>query len=101
MSVKSKFLSVTASLLLLTILMLPANAASVDVADPEAMLPVDIIIDQDNKEIRKVYELSPSTDPSTLPMDQFERDGLRYLREHPPEGHSLEYADCRLSLLSA
>lgn len=24
-----------------------------------------------------------------------------YLREHPPEGHSLEYADCRLSLLSA
>ena len=78
MSVKSKFLSVTASLLLLTILMLPANAASVDVADPEAMLPVDIIIDQDNKEIRKVYDLSPSTDPSTLPMEQFDRDGLRY-----------------------
>ena len=75
---KSKFLSVTASLLLLTILMLPANAASVDVADPEAMLPVDIIIDQDNKEIRKVYDLSPSTDPSTLPMEQFDRDGLRY-----------------------
>ena len=24
-----------------------------------------------------------------------------YLREHPPKGHSLEYADCRLSLLSA
>ena len=24
-----------------------------------------------------------------------------YLREHPPQGHSLEYADCRLSLLSA
>ena len=98
---KSKFLSATASLLLLTILMLPANAASVDVADPKAMLPVDIIIDQDNKEIRKVYDISPSTDPSTLPMDQFERDGLRYLREHPPEGHSMEYADCRLSLLSA
>ena len=78
MSVKSKFLSATASLLLLTILMLPANAASVDVADPKAMLPVDIIIDQDNKEIRKVYDLSPSTDPSTLPMEQFDRDGLRY-----------------------
>ena len=75
---KSKFLSVIASLLLLTILMLPANAASVDVADPKAMLPVDIIIDQDNKEIRKVYDLSPSTDPSTLPMEQFDRDGLRY-----------------------
>ena len=24
-----------------------------------------------------------------------------YLREHPTEGHSMEYADCRLSLLSA
>ena len=24
-----------------------------------------------------------------------------YLRENPPQGHSLEYADCRLSLLSA
>ena len=42
------------------------------------MLPVDIIIDQDNKEIRKVYDLSPNTDPSTLPMEQFERDGLLY-----------------------
>lgn len=78
MSVKSKIKSATASLLLLTMLTLPANAASVDIADPEAMLPVDIIIDQDNKEIRKVYDLSPSTDPSTLPMEQFDRDGLRY-----------------------
>src|SRR5699024_1588651 len=78
MSVKSKFLSVTASLLLLTILMLPANPTSVDVADPEAMLPVDIIIDQDNKEIRNVYDLSPSTDPSTLPIEQCDRAGLPY-----------------------
>ena len=44
MSVKNKILSVTASLLLLTILTLPAGAVSVDVADPDAMLPVDIII---------------------------------------------------------
>ena len=78
MSVKNKILSVTASLLLLTILTLPAGAVSVDVADPDAMLPVDIILDQDNKEIRKVYDLSPNTDPSTLPMGQFERDGLLY-----------------------
>lgn len=75
---KNKFLTVTASLLLLTMLMLPAGAAGVDVTDPEAMLPVDIIIDQDNKEIRKVYDLSPDTDPSTLPMEPFERDGLLY-----------------------
>ena len=78
MSVKKKFLSVTASLLLLTMLTLPAGAVSVDVTDPDAMLPVDIILDQENKEIRKVYDLSPNTDPSTLPMGQFERDGLLY-----------------------
>lgn len=29
------------------------------------------------------------------------RVALQYLRENPPQGHSLEYADCRLSLLSA
>ena len=75
---KKKFLSVTASLLLLTMLTLPAGAVSVDVTDPDAMLPVDIILDQENKEIRKVYDLSPNTDPSTLPMGQFERDGLLY-----------------------
>ena len=59
-------------------LTLPAGAVSLDVTDPDAMLPVDIILDQDNKEIRKVYDLSPNTDPSTLPMGQFERDGLLY-----------------------
>ena len=68
---KNKILSLTASLLLLTMLTLPVGAVSVDVTDPDAMLPVDI-------EIRKVYDLSPSTDPSTLPMGQFERDGLLY-----------------------
>ena len=78
MSVKNKILSLTASLLLLTMLTLPAGAVSLDVTDPDAMLPVDIILDQDNKEIRKVYDLSPNTDPSTLPMGQFERDGLLY-----------------------
>lgn len=59
-------------------LTIPAGAANVDVTDPDAMLPVDIILDQDNREIRKVYDLSPNTDPSTLPMQQFERDGLLY-----------------------
>ena len=78
MSVKNKFLFVTASLLLLTMLTLPASASSVDVTDPDAMLPVDIILDQENREIRKVYDLSPNTDPSTLPMGQFERDGFLY-----------------------
>lgn len=71
-----KLLSIPILLLLLTSLALPAGA--VDLANPDAVLPVDIIIDQDVKEIRKVYDLSPNTDPSTLPMGAFERDGLSY-----------------------
>ncbi len=75
---KKRFISLLVSLLVLTALVLPAGAASVDLADPEALLPVDIIIDQDSREIRKVYDLSPNTDPATLPMEAFERDGSRY-----------------------
>lgn len=76
MSVKNKILSLAASLLLLPMLTLPAGAVSMDATDPDTMLPVNIILNQDNKEIRKVYDLSHNTDPSTLPMGQFERDGL-------------------------
>ena len=75
---KKRLISLPVSLLLLTMLVLPAGAAAVDLADLDAMLPVDIVIDQDAKEIRKVYDLSPNTDPSTLPMAPFERDGLQY-----------------------
>lgn len=75
---KKRMISLPVSLLLLTMLVLPAGAASVDLADPDAMLPVDIVIDQEAREIRKVYDLSPNTDPSMLPMASFERDGLQY-----------------------
>ena len=51
---KKKIFSISASLLLLTMLVIPADATNVDVTDPDAMLPVDIILDQDNREIRKV-----------------------------------------------
>ena len=74
-----KAISSLAALFLVVTLALPASAASIsDVADPESLYPVDIILDLDSREIRKVYDLSPSTDPSTLPMAAFERDGLEY-----------------------
>lgn len=74
-----KAISSLAALFLVVTLALPASAASIsDVANSELLYPVDIILDLDNREIRKVYDLSPSTDPSTLPMAAFERDGLEY-----------------------
>ena len=64
-----KAISSLAALFLVVTLALPASAASIsDVANPESLYPVDIILDLDNREIRKVYDLSPSADPSTLPM---------------------------------
>lgn len=74
-----KLISLSASILMAAMLALPAWAAA-DLSDPEALLPVDIIVDQEAREIRKVYDLSPSTDPSTLPMDSFQRDGIQYER---------------------
>ena len=75
---RKRFISLSVPLLLLAMLALPAQAASANLSDSEALLPVDIIIDQDSREIRKVYDLSPNTDPAMLPMEAFERDGSRY-----------------------
>ena len=74
---RKRFISLSVSLLLLAMLALPAQAASANLSDSEALLPVDIIIDQDSREIRKVYDLSPNTDPAMLPMEAFEHDGSR------------------------
>lgn len=73
---KRAFASLIASMLLVATLSLPAAAA--DLSDPDALLPVDIILDQEAHEIRKVYDLSPTTDPSTLPREAFDRDGYHY-----------------------
>ena len=75
MSVKNKILSLTASLLLLTMLTLPAGAVSLDVTDPDAMLPVDIIPDpsveqtpdtqQSSEEVQQPQEQNTATEPNS------------------------------------
>lgn len=62
---KRTLTALIAAALLIAALALPAAAA--DWTDPDALLPVDIILNQEALEIRKVYDLSPTTDPSTLP----------------------------------
>lgn len=73
---KRVFASLIAMVLLITALALPASAT--DWTDSDALLPVDIILNQEALEIRKVYDLSPTTDPSTLPREAFDRDNCRY-----------------------
>ena len=102
---KKRLISLPVSLLLLTMLVLPAGAAAVDLADPDAMLPVDIIIDQDAKEIRKVYDLSPEQDPAGIPRSDFEQDGFHYtltdlLRQELPEHDERQHTET-VSLQSA
>lgn len=76
---KKKFISISVTVLMMAMMAVSASAAgSASLSDPDALLPVDIVIDTEAKEIRKVYDLSPNTDPSTLPMSGFERDGMRY-----------------------
>ena len=48
---KKKIFSISASLLLLTMVVIPADATNVDFTDTDAMLPVDIILDQEKREI--------------------------------------------------
>lgn len=73
---KRALVSLMASVLLMTTLILPT--ASADWTDPDTLLPVDIVLNQEALEIRKVYDLSPTTDPSTLPREAFDRDNCRY-----------------------
>lgn len=73
---KRTLTALIAAVLLIAALALPVAAA--DWSDPDALLPVDIILNQEALEIRKVYDLSPTTDPSTLPRESFDRDGCRY-----------------------
>ena len=76
---RKRFASISATLMILSMLAIPAGATSAStLADPDAMLPVDIVVDTQANEIRKVYDLSPNTDPSTLPMATFERDEMLY-----------------------
>lgn len=47
-------------------------------SDSAELLPVDVIQDPEQLEVRKIYELSPGIDPGRLPRDGFERGGYAY-----------------------
>jgi hypothetical protein len=46
--------------------------------NPDELYPVEVIQDVEKQEIRKIYELSPETDPSLIPRDDFEQGGYAY-----------------------
>ena len=52
--------------------------ASTDISSAEELLPVDVQYSHDRLDIRKVYELSPDTNPGSLPREGFELNGYAY-----------------------
>lgn len=73
-----RLFSLAVSALLSAALALSASAASLEAVEGSTILPADVIVDQEAQEIRKVYDLSPSIDPSSIPRESFDRDGLHY-----------------------
>lgn len=94
---KKKFLSVTASLLLLTMLTLPAGAVSVDVTDPDAMLPVDIkalpgarfLVQNANGTFEK--EVVTGSD-GTVTLTNLEASTYSVTELEPPEDYQIDNA---------
>jgi hypothetical protein len=54
------------------------STAVIDSTNQTELLPVDVVASANRLEILKIYELSPSVDPSKLPRDSFERAGYLY-----------------------
>lgn len=73
-----RLFSLAVSALMSVALALSASAASLEAAEASTILPVDVIMDQDALEIRKVYDLSPSVDPSAIPRESFDREDIHY-----------------------
>ena len=73
-----RLFSLAVSVLMSVALALSASAASLEAAEASTILPVDVIMDQDALEIRKVYDLSPSIDPSAIPRESFDREDIHY-----------------------
>lgn len=73
-----KACSLPVSAFLIAALALPVSAASPEHGEAAEILPIDVILDQEAVEIRKIYSLSPSTNPEALPREGFDRDGYHY-----------------------
>ena len=73
-----KACSLLVSAFLIDALALPVSAASPEHGEAAEILPIDVILDQEAVEIRKIYSLSPSTNPEALPREGFDRDGYHY-----------------------
>lgn len=69
-----KTISLIAILCMAVIVITPAALA----AEPYELLPVDVVHNPEQMEIRKIYEMATSVNPDDIPRSVFERDGVLY-----------------------
>ena len=75
-------------------LLTPALAAD----DSDALYPTSITVSEDGTELRKIYDLSPESDPAGIPRSDFELDGFSYtfvdiLRQELPQYEERQYTE--------
>ena len=69
-----KMITMCAMLLMLSMALVPSAFAS----DAEVCYPTTVTQSEDGAELKRIYDLTPETDPAGIPRSDFERDGFRY-----------------------
>jgi len=69
-----KMITMCAMLLMLSMALVPSAFAS----NAEVCYPTAVTQSEDGAELKRIYDLTPETDPAGIPRSDFERDGFRY-----------------------
>lgn len=91
-----KFVSM--SLMSLMLVSLLATGASAAEANAKVCYPTSITVNEEQSEIKKIYDLAPEDDPAGIPRSDFEQDGFHYtlqdlLKQELPENESREQTE--------
>ena len=76
--------------------MMPASSMAAEI--PEVCYPTSITTSEDGTQIRKVYDLTPESDPAGISRSDFEQDGFHYtltdlLKQELPENESRQHTE--------
>ncbi|KAF5069981.1 hypothetical protein DSECCO2_227040 [anaerobic digester metagenome] len=87
------------SLLTLSLVLVTALAPTALAAEPSAVCyPTSITCNEEQTELKKIYDLTPEADPAGIPRSDFEQNGYHYtlqdlLKQELPENESREQTE--------
>ena len=73
-----KILILTTAFIIALFVMILCCQTAVFAVEPYELLPMDIVYYPNHLEIRKIYEMKASVNPSMIPRDKFKRDDIQY-----------------------